>query len=63
MLEVFAEFNLSAKVCAITKDNASNNSTMVTILERELQPANPHFSAKRHVFCMTHVINLVMQAG
>ena len=62
MLEVLAEFNLSAKVCAITTDNASNNSTMITILERELRPVNPHFSAKRHVLCMVHVINLVMQA-
>ena len=33
MLEVLAEFNLSAKVCVITTDNASNNSTMMTILE------------------------------
>ena len=62
VLEVLAEFNLSAKVCAITTDNASNNSTMMTILERELRPVNPHFSAKRHVLCMAHVINLVMQA-
>ena len=35
---------------------------MMTILERELRPVNPHFSAKRHVLCMAHVINLVMQA-
>ena len=33
VLEVLAEFNLSAKVCVITTDNASNNSTMMTILE------------------------------
>ena len=59
VLEVLAEFNLSAKVCAIT----TNNSTMMTILERELRPVNPHFSAKRHVLCMAHVINLVMEAG
>ena len=63
LLEVLPEFNLSAKVCAITTDNASNNSTMMTILEGELRPGNPHFSAKRHVLCMAHVINLVMQAG
>ena len=35
----------------------------MTILERELRPVNPHFSTKRHVLCMAHVINLVMQAG
>ena len=63
MLEVLVEFNLSTKVCAITTDNALNNSTMMTILERELRPVNPHFSAKRHVLCMAHVINLVMQTG
>ena len=63
VLEVLVEFNLSAKVCAITMDNASNNSTMMTILEQELRPVNPHFSAKRHFLCMAHVINLVMQAG
>ena len=63
MLEVLAEFNLSAKVCAVTMDNALNNSTMMAILDRELWPVNPHFSAKRHVLCMAHVINLVMQAG
>ena len=57
------EFNLSAKVCAITTNNASNKSTMMTILERELRPMTPHFSGKRHVLCMAHVINLVMQAG
>ena len=61
VLEVLAEFNLSAKVCAITTDNASNNSTIMTILERELRPVNPYFSAQRHVLCMAHVINLVMQ--
>ena len=60
VLEVLVEFNLSAKVCAITTDNASNNSTMMTILERELRQMNSHFSAKRHVLCMAHVINLVM---
>ena len=54
---------MSAKVCVITTDNASNTSTMMTILERELWPVNPHFSAKQHVLCMAHVINLVMQVG
>ena len=63
MLEVLAKFNLNTKVCAITMDNASNNSTMMTILEREMRPVNPHFSAKRHVLCMAHLINLVTQAG
>ena len=63
VLEVLAEFNFSAKVCAITTDNTSNNSTMMTILERELRLVNPHFSAKIHVLCMAHVINLVMQVG
>ena len=62
VLEVLVEFNLSAKVCVITTDNALNNLTMMTILERELRPVNSHFSAKRHVLCMAHVINLVMQA-
>ena len=63
MLEVLAEFNLSAKVCAIMTDNASNNSRMMTILEQELRPVSSHFSAKRHVLCMAHVIILVMHAG
>ena len=63
MLEVLTEFKLSAKICAITTDNASNNATMMAILERALQPVNAHFSAKRHVLCIAHVINLVMQAG
>ena len=63
VLEVLAKVNLSAKICAITMDNASNNSTMMNILERELRLVNPHFSAKRHVLCMAHVINLVMLAG
>ena len=63
VLEVLAEFNLSTKVCAITTNNASNNSTMITILEQELRQVNPHFSPKRHFLCMAHVINLVMQAG
>ena len=62
VLEVLVEFNFSTKVCAITTYNASNSSTMMTILERQLRPVNPHFSAKRHVLCMAHVINLVMQA-
>ena len=60
VLEVLVEFNLSAKVCAIMMDNASNSSKMMTILERELRPLNPHFSAKRHVLCMVYVINLAM---
>ncbi|XP_078436357.1 putative transcriptional regulator tpeD [Wolffia australiana] len=63
VLEVLAEFKLSEKLCAITTDNASNNTTMMAILERELRPVNARFTAKRHVLCIAHVINLVMQAG
>ena len=62
VMEVLAESNLSVKFCAIMTDNASNNSTMMTILERELRPVNPHFSAKRNVLCMAHGINLEMPA-
>ncbi|XP_078431091.1 putative transcriptional regulator tpeD [Wolffia australiana] len=63
VLEVLANFNLNAKVYVVTMDNASNNTTMMATLERELRSVNPHFTAKRHVLCITHVINLVMQAG
>ncbi|XP_078444856.1 zinc finger BED domain-containing protein DAYSLEEPER-like [Wolffia australiana] len=63
VVEVLSDFNVSAKVCALTMDNASNNTTMMAKLERELRSVNPHFTVKRHVMCIAHVINLVMQVG
>ncbi|XP_078443051.1 putative transcriptional regulator tpeD [Wolffia australiana] len=62
VLEVLSDFNLSAKVCTMTTDNVSNNTAMMAKLERELRSVNPHFTTKRHVMCIAHVINLVMQA-
>ena len=51
------------QVCSITTDNASNNATMIDELMKTMSHINPVFDHKRHMPCLTHVLNLAVQDG
>ena len=47
---------------AITTDNATNNDTLMKILQNACQTQNIEFTAyDNHVRCLAHVINLAAQ--
>ena len=49
---------------AITTDNATNNDTLMKILQNACQTQNIEFTAyDNHVHCLAHVINLAAQAA
>ena len=50
-------------MCAITTDNASNNSTMVTNLEKFFKGSRSRFTKNYRTPCMAHVLNLAVQCG
>jgi hypothetical protein len=48
-----------SQIIAIVMDNASNNNTMMTSLERQHQKQDIYFSAEdAHMQCMPHTIHL-----
>ena len=51
------------KLCTITANNASNNSTMVEKLEKLLKGSNSRFTKNYLAPSMTHVLNLAVQHG
>ena len=51
------------QVCAITTENASNNTTMIDELVKTMSHINPLFHRKRYMPCLAHVINLAVQDG
>ncbi|XP_078440881.1 putative transcriptional regulator tpeD [Wolffia australiana] len=63
VVEVAYEYGIESKLCAITTDNASNNRTMMASIVDQLRTANPEFTMDRHVPCIAHVLNLVVQSG
>ncbi|XP_078430675.1 putative transcriptional regulator tpeD [Wolffia australiana] len=63
VVEVAYEYGIESKLCAITTDNASNNKTMMASIVTQLRSVNPDFTMDRHVPCIAHVLNLVVQAG
>jgi hypothetical protein len=49
---------------AITTDNATNNDTLMRMLQNACQSKNIEFTAyNNHVRCLAHVINLAAQAA
>ncbi|XP_078444850.1 putative transcriptional regulator tpeD [Wolffia australiana] len=63
IVEVAYEYGIESKLCAITTDNVSNNRTMMASIVAQLRTVNPDFTMDRHVPCVSHVLNLVVQAG
>ncbi|KAF8487446.1 hypothetical protein DFH94DRAFT_609932, partial [Russula ochroleuca] len=52
-------YGLIGRIIAIVMDNASNNNTMMTSLERQHQKQDIYFSAEdAHMQCMPHTIHL-----
>ena len=52
---------ISLKLCTITADNASNNSTMAANLEKLLKDSSSRFAKNYLTPCMAHVLNLTVQ--
>ena len=50
-------------MCAITADNASNNSTMAANFEKLLKGSSSRFTKNYLIPCMAHVLNLSVQRG
>ncbi|XP_078436621.1 putative transcriptional regulator tpeD [Wolffia australiana] len=63
LVEVANHYGIESKICAITTDNAFNNRTMMASIVDQLKTVNPQFTMDRHVPCIAHVRNLVVQAG
>nr|AAP53852.1 hAT family dimerisation domain containing protein [Oryza sativa Japonica Group] len=61
ILEVLREINLQSRVVSITLDNASANTTAMSILEPDLRSYVGGFVI--HQRCICHVINLIVQPG
>ena len=42
-------------------DNASSNKNMIAMMAKKLKRENKNFTAKRHIPCFAHILNLVVQ--
>ena len=51
------------KLCTITADNASNNSTMAANLDKFFKVSSSRFTKNYLTPCMAHVLNLEIQRG
>ena len=47
----------------MTTDNASNNKKMIAMMAKKLKRDNKNFTAKRHIPCFAHILNLVVQSA
>ena len=47
----------------MTTDNASINKTMIAMMAKKLKRENKNFTAKRHIPCFAHILNLVVQSA
>ncbi|XP_078448328.1 putative transcriptional regulator tpeD isoform X2 [Wolffia australiana] len=63
VLQALDEFCLQTKVYAVTTDNATANKKMLALMARKLKSVNPTFTARRHVPCVAHILNIVVQAA
>ena len=45
----------------MTTDNASSNKKMIAMMAKKLKGENKNFTAKRHIPCFAHILNLVVQ--
>ena len=50
-------------MCAITANNASNNSTMTENLEKFFKVSSSRFTKNYLTPCMAHILNLAVQRG
>ena len=46
----------------MTTDNSSNNKKMIAMIAKKLKRENNNFSAKRHIPCFAHILNIVVQS-
>ena len=51
------------QVSAVTTDNASSNKKMIDVMAKKLKRDNKNFTAKRHIPCFAHILNLVVQSA
>ncbi|XP_078435011.1 putative transcriptional regulator tpeD [Wolffia australiana] len=51
------------QVYAVTTDNATANKKMLALLARKVRSVNPTFTARRHIPCVAHILNIVVQAA
>lgn len=62
LLELFHKYNITGRILAITSDNASNNTTMVQVVQASIDslklPGNPVIV---RIPCLAHVIQLSLQ--
>ena len=47
----------------MTTDNASSNKKMIAMMVKKLKRENKNFTAKRHILCFAHILNLVVQSA
>ena len=47
----------------MTTDNASSNKKMIAIMAKKLKRDNKNFTAKRHIPCFAHILNLIVQSA
>ena len=47
----------------MTTDNASSNKKMIAMMAKKLKRDNKNFTAKRHIPCFAHILNLVVQSA
>ncbi|XP_078435818.1 uncharacterized protein LOC144706695 [Wolffia australiana] len=52
-----------SRVYAMTTDNASANKRMLALMARKIEIVNATFRARRHVPCVAHILNIVVQAA
>ena len=43
-------------------DNASSNKKMIYMMAKKLKRENKNFTAKRHIPCFAHILNLIIQS-
>ena len=44
-------------------DNASSNKKMIAMMAKKLKRENKNLTAKRHIPCFPHILNLVVQSA
>ena len=57
------EFDLAAKLFAVTTDGAPANAKMLRLLGEKISSQNRFFGEQRQVRCMAHIVHLVVQVG
>ena len=51
------------QVSGVTTDNASSNKKMIAVMAKKLKRDNKNFTAKRHIPCFAHILNLIVQSA